>query len=61
MLMVTDVPMKGASQEFLVRKLFAFLKELGAEASSIALKPDQEPAIVDLFGVVSKQGTAQTF
>ena len=61
MLMVTEVPMKGASQEFPVRRLLAFLKELGAEASPVVLKSDQEPAIVDLLGAISKRRTAQTF
>lgn len=60
MTMATLVPMKGASQEFPVRRLLSFIKELGAEGSAVALKSDQEPAIVDL-NEVTKRRQAKTF
>ena len=45
MTMATLVPMKGASQEFPVRRLLSFIKELGSEGSAIALKSDQESTL----------------
>ena len=46
MTMSTVVPMKGASEEWAVRRLLAFLKELGLENADVVLKSDQEPAIL---------------
>ena len=53
------VPMKGAPQEFPIRRLLSFIKELGAEGAAIVLKSDQEPAIVDLMNGVTKRRQAK--
>ena len=61
MTMSTIVPMKGASLEWTVRRVLAFIKELGPEGSDIVLKSDQEPAIVSLVGEVVRRRSAKTF
>ena len=61
MTMSTVVPMKGASLEWTVRRVLAFIKELGLEGHSIVLKSDQEPAIVALVGETLRRRAAKTF
>ena len=61
MTMATVVPMKGVSQEFPARRLLALIKELGVEASPLAFRSDQEPAINDLVTEVCRRRSAQTF
>lgn len=61
MTMSTVVPMKGASLEWVVRRVLAFIKELGLEGNDIVLKTDQEPAIVSLVGEIARRRTANTF
>ena len=52
MTMSTIVPMKGASVDWCVRLVLAFIKVIGLEGSDIVLNSDQEPAIVSLIGQV---------
>ena len=61
MTMATMVPMKGASQEFPIRRLLTFIMELGAEGSAVVLKSDQEPAIVDIINGVIKKEAGENF
>ena len=60
MTMSTIVPMKGASVEWCVRRVLAFIKEIGLEGNDIVLKPDQEPAIVSLMTEIAARRKAKT-
>ena len=60
MTMSTIVPMKGASVEWCVRRVLAFIKEIGLEGSDIVLKSDQEPAIVSLMTEIAARRSAKT-
>ena len=60
MTMATVVPLKGASNEFVARRVLAFIKELGLETSPLVLKSDQEPAIADVLDEVARRRTAKT-
>ena len=58
MLMATVVPMKGASVEFPVKRVLAFLKEIGLESSDLVLKSDQENSIMDVLNVIANRRAA---
>ena len=49
MVMATVVPMKGASVELPVRRVLAFIRELGLENSDLVFKSDQEVSVLDLM------------
>ena len=55
------VPLKGSSGEFAVRRILAFIKEVGMEAASVVFRSDQEPAIIDLINEVARRRQATTF
>ena len=56
------VPVKGASNDFAAKRIWAFLRELGLEHADLVLRSDKELAIVDLLNEVSrKRGPAKSF
>ena len=61
MTMSTVVPMKGASVEWCVRRVLAFIKEIGLEGGDLVLKSDQEPAVVSLISEIASRRKAKTF
>ena len=61
MTMASLVPMKGGSSEFPVRRLLAFVKELGAEGAPIVFRSDQEPAIKSFVEEVIRRRIAPSF
>lgn len=61
MTMSTIVPMKGASVEWCVRRVLAFIKEIGLEGNDLVLKSDQEPAVISLIGGIASRRKAKTF
>ena len=46
--MASVVPRKGGSVDFIVKRVLAFLDEMGYANSPVLFKTDQEPSIVDL-------------
>ena len=60
MTMAMVVPMKGASVEFPVRRVLAFLKELGLEGADVVLKSDQENAILNVLNTIASRRTASS-
>ena len=58
--MSTIVLMKGASVEWSVRRVVAFVKENGLEDSDFVIKSDQEPAIAFLVGEIIRRRQAKT-
>lgn len=54
MIMCTVTPVKGGGHEFPARRIRAFINELGYEHADIAMKSDQEPAILDLVREVAR-------
>lgn len=59
--MSSSVPMKGAPLEWAVRRVMAFIKELGLEGSTLVFKSDQEPAILSLVGELVRRRAANIF
>ena len=61
MTMASAVPVKGTSGQFAALKVLDFLKQCGAEETTIILKTDQEPAIEALVkDIVAARGQALT-
>ena len=58
MLMATVVPLKGASVEFPVKRVLAFLKEIGLENTDVVLKSDQEHSIMDVLNAIASRRSA---
>ena len=61
MTMSTVVPMKGASVEWCVKRVLAFVRELGLEGSDLVLKSNQEPAVVAMISEMAGRRKAKTF
>lgn len=54
MIMGTFVPKKGATHEFVAKRVVAFIDELGMSNCKITIKTDQEPAIIDLVNNIKR-------
>ena len=52
--MATVVPKKGASMEFVAKRVNKFIDEMGFKESTVMFKTDQEPSIVDLVNAIKK-------
>ena len=57
MTMSTAVPTKGGN-EFMAKRVQAFLREIGADKGDITMKSDQEPAMVAVLNEVSRHRAA---
>ena len=53
-IMSSVVPVKGTRDEFVAKRVRAFIRELGLEHVDLTLKGDQEPAIQDLMNEVAR-------
>ena len=58
MTMSTVAPTKG-DNEFLARRVQAFLREIGADKGDITVKSDQEPAMVAVLSEVARHRAAE--
>ena len=54
MIMSSVVPVKGTRDDFVAKRVRAFIRELGFEHVTITLRGDQEPAIQDLMNEVAR-------
>ena len=61
MVMSSVVPMKGASDEWTVKRILAFIKELRLEPIPLVLKCDQEPAALSVANEVIRRRGIKTF
>ena len=52
--------MRGVSLEWAVRRVPAFIKEIGLESKDVVLRIDEEPAIVSLVGEIIRRRAAIT-
>ena len=57
MTLASATPSKGAT-EFLAKRLFAFLREVGADKGDLVVRCDQEPAIVAVLGELARHRAA---
>ena len=53
-IMSSVVPVKGTRDDFVAKRVRAFIRELGFEHVDLTLKSDQEPAIQDLMNEVAR-------
>ena len=60
MTLASVVPMQGASVEFPVRRVLAFLKESGLEGADVVLKSDQENAILNVLNTIASRRAASS-
>ena len=54
MIMSSVAPVKGTRDDFVAKRVRAFIRELGLEHVKLTLKGDQEPAIQDLMNEVAR-------
>ena len=54
MIMSSVAPVKGTRDDFVAKRVRAFIRELGLEHVTLTLKGDQEPAIQDVMNEVAR-------